>query len=511
MRTIVFILLAISGVAAQNHAKIDSLQGLLENASGISKADIYCKLAVEYYRADPELSLCFFNEALAIGPQSGPEFVRTWRRKAQTLITLNRLNEAELVLEELRPIAEECGDFEEIGRITSLDGLVFLQQGRYAAALRRYAATAILYEKANFAYGFAALFGNVGLIHFKLGDERRCIEYSTRALQYATDNNDMVAMLHSNIALSYEALGEFALAREHVEKSIEKCFVNECRMQVNFILALLDSGESLEEAKRYYKTSLNIANKLADFRMQVDNLRGIGNLFLRQKYYDSALCMLQEASNIARKNGLIHPLSFSYKKQLEVFHALEHVQGTIASQDSLISINEELRSGDLLREFAVAEINLEEKLNSLILASQNQQLNIKTSIHLYHTITLVAIAVIVVALAMICSVLCFALYKKNERRKLLACLVESRKSRIVNEHTRVSEWLGQGTRRFHLVRSKLLALAADTASNKPGKIDGPSTIEYTKVEVGCPSASTTGYAAFKQRGFSNGHSKIIPP
>jgi tetratricopeptide (TPR) repeat protein len=510
MRTIVFILLAISGVAAQNHAKIDSLQGLLENANQVSKAEINSRLGVEYHKADTELALCYYNEALTIGFLAEPDFVRTTRRKAQALIRLDRLAEAESVLDRLKPIAEECGIVEELGRMTSLYAWIFLLQGNYAEALKHYAATATYYEKAGFTEGFAALFGNVGLAFYKLQDFRRCIEYSLRALQYPSDHV-IVAMLHNNIALCYYWLGEFGAAQDHVKLSMQSCSLDECRYHTDHALALLNSKNSPDEAKQFYKMSLDVAIKRADPRMQGDNLRGLGYLFFHQKLYDSALLMFNAAANVARDNRLIAPLAAAYSGQLDVYQALKDFSRTINVQDSLMSANEEIRSGSVLRELALAEIKLEEELNSQVLAAQTKQLSLRKSIHLYHTITLVAIAVIVVALAMICSVLAFALYKKNARRKLLACLVESRKSRIVNEHTRVSEWLGQGTRRFHLVRSKLLALVAYRASNTLGKIDGPSTIEHTKVEVGCPSGSTTGYAAFKQRGFSNGHSKIIAP
>jgi Tfp pilus assembly protein PilF len=462
IRFFVIIFLLGTEVPAQNQSRIDSLQRHLENADGPTKSEIYGELGRAYYAYDFERALYFFNKALDTGPGSDKDLARAYRRKAHVLINLKHFAEAEAILTRITPLAIVVGGEEELGRIANLFGCIYLSQGNYAAALRSFTNAAFHFEKAGFTEGFSILYGNIGLIHYKLLDFQRAIEYSLRALNHSPVSA-IQTMIHNNLALCYIRIGELELAKEHINLSVETCKHDDCRIQTDFTRGVLLAEESSNEASQIHRRSLVLAQNVCDYRMVADNLVVLGYLYGKDKCYDSALVMYQKAAEVARENGFLHVEEQAVAPQLEILERRGDFRQINLVQERFVRIYDEVRSSELPRELALAEIKLEENLNRQLLAAQSHRIALQDSVQYYQTTILFVIGFIIGLLFLLSASLVFSMHQKSRSKRILAHLVESRKTKLLEKRVCLTESVKLQYKEFDRLK-KLVDVAASKAT-----------------------------------------------
>ena len=162
------------------------------------------------------------------------------------------------------------------------------------------------------------------------GDYKRAIEAGRRAVKKYPKN----LYAHLCLGISYETVGEFKLALEHMKRAESLSSNKEELMFIyNEIGKIYRSMGYLDDALLYYSRSLSLARGLGDRRVQAGVLNNIAGIYEDIGELDKALSYYEESLRLAtdekEKAPTYNNIAFIYEKKGEYQKAVEYFQKAI--------------------------------------------------------------------------------------------------------------------------------------------------------------------------------------
>ncbi len=177
--------------------------------------------------ADPEKALLQSERALKLaGQQSADEKLVSratalWL-KAESLIGLNRLDEAGEIASEAVAIAEqEVPNTKLHGDILRSRGAVRALSGNVQDALADYLSAHDIFRNAKVDRSQAIALQDIGQIYWEAGDYKRTLRYYDQAVEIYNDDPGFALSNHNNLGETYKMLERFAEAEQEYGKAKE--------------------------------------------------------------------------------------------------------------------------------------------------------------------------------------------------------------------------------------------------------------------------------------------------
>jgi signal transduction histidine kinase len=421
---VLLLIIIASSYGQQGQNKIDSLELVVKNSSGIAKYDPLIALVREYALLDNNEALRLSMEARQLGYDFGDsaKIVNSSRIIGQLLNRLSRSIEAEKILLSVLAIAKRNNFRADYKLILNNLGAAYTIQAKYDKALDANFQALELREADNEKEEISGSLNNIGLVYFKLGNYEKALEFYNSALKLKKEINDSFFLdrLLVNIGLCYNHLKDYAKANQFFVQGFTQCG-NNCSEQIMMEgeLGLGVSYHGLRdflEAKKHFNQSYFIAKKIGDQRFMAENLIYLADIHIKEKKNDTAVQILKECEKITMSNGYNELLIETYREFADLFKKSFDYQKATEYQSKYIALKDSIYSGELIAKIAKIQTNFAERQNIKTIASQEELIRRQRNLN---------IAIVIIAI--LASLLIFVLYRSNRvKRKVNAALSQAK-------------------------------------------------------------------------------------
>lgn len=245
-------------------------------------------------------------------------------------------------------LAEEKALKRYQAKAVNAQGVVFLIQGKYDNALKKFDAAKKYYEELNDRKGIATSLNNIGLAYNNKGDLDNAMDYFSESLEIREalgDKKGMATSIHT-IGNVYQSRGDFGNALKHYLRSLKlKEETGDKKGMANTLnnLGLLYAEQNeTDKALDYYKQSLKIREEIKDSYGIAVSLSNMAEIYFRRTHYNMAmdLCLrcLKLQENIGDKEGAgitYRQIGNIYREQGDYAQAHENFQRSLKIREQI--------------------------------------------------------------------------------------------------------------------------------------------------------------------------------
>jgi signal transduction histidine kinase len=415
---VVYIVLSSLSICAQpkveEQKKIDSLEVVISNNSGINKFDPTISLVRVYGNINNDVALNYAKDARDIAYQHGDSsrIVLSSRIMSQLFNRLAKYKEAEQILSASIGIAKRNHFKDEYKTMLSNLAIAYTFQAQYDKALEVSFQALVLRESDKDYPEITLLLNNIGVTYFKLKNYPNALEFYMRALSLKESIHDTYDLdrLLINIGLCYNQLKNFARALEYFEKAFKQCGTNctdKIKLEGEFGFGVCYfNQDDLSEAQKHFNESLNISKKIGNQRFQAENLIYLARIYIREKKIDAAIIELTKCENISRVSKYNQLLIETYKEFLTLYNEQNDYEKASYYQSKYIHLKDSIYSENLIDNIAKIRTDFAERENKAIIATKEEVIQRQHSLN-------IAIGII----AVLALLLIFVLVHSNRARK----------------------------------------------------------------------------------------------
>jgi diguanylate cyclase (GGDEF)-like protein len=217
-----------------------------------------------------------------------------------------------------------------LGEMESLHalGLAYQEMGRYERAMDYYTRSLEVARKSENRLREAVTLNGIGEVCIELGEIKEALDYFLRAYETVPDDNEseLISNILLDIGTAYQRMGNWSLAREFAEKSMEIALASKnlqaegkCRHLLGLIFL---AGDRFELAESHYVKALEICEALKNERERASILLDLGTIHLMTGDVDRGLERFRVALASAEGIGAKRLINAAYEKLSEVYEIL---------------------------------------------------------------------------------------------------------------------------------------------------------------------------------------------
>jgi signal transduction histidine kinase len=373
----------VTGVAvySQNLAKVDSLKEILGKSSDKARYEVLFGLAYELFDFRNEEALEYGLKAhrLARDLEIDSLIVRSGRLSGQLLRRVNRYDEAIILLEAIKPLAEKTGLNGELARILNTLAILHTLRAEYDKALECNFQSLVLREKEGKKEPIAIALMNIGFTHYKMGSFDLALDYNLQAQRaYEEAGKRENSSVLTNIGLCHNELGRFVEAKESFERALLACSPNCSDEQVmNAEYGLGNSlflNSQIKESADHFQTSYRISVTLSDIRFQLENLVRLAKVALVQGDFGSAKAHLELVDRIPEKEDYREILKTFYRLQADYYTASNDFKKASEFLRQVNIINDSIFHADVIKNLTKVQTQYAQRENLAIIAEKDEVL-----------------------------------------------------------------------------------------------------------------------------------------
>lgn len=345
--------------------------------------------------------------------------------------------------------------------LNSMAGVHF-QAGKFPKSIQALLKCLKIAEENHHQTVIEQTLSNLAVVYHNIKDYDKALEYYKRVLAYTEQkpHNDATLSLQlSNIGMLYKDKGNFSLAMQTMEKSLEHARVSgdssTLARALNNVAELYGIENQPEKSKRYYLMAYRIQEKLGNARgifITSSNLAGVYN---DNQKYDSALYFGNIALDKAKMfNGphyyktIYNVLASIYKHKNDHKKALEYYQLFEAYKDSIFNEENSRIISDLKTQYEVDKTTAE--LNARAAAEKEKAEAIRQEEERRSTMVVAFISGI---LLLVC-VFSFFLYKRFALTKKQKQIIETQKIRVEEKNREITDSINYAQRLQNAILAK---------------------------------------------------------
>lgn len=425
-RTFLFTLalLVVSSIGFSQQEKIDSLREVVDGSSGLEKFDPLIALLRQIALSSDSDALVLARQAneIALEHSDSLKIVMSARIVGQLLNRMARPKEAEDILLKVAPIANRIEARDEYKVILNNLAAAYTIQAKYDKALEVNFQALVLREQDKDLSEISISLNNIGVVYFKLRNYDKALEFYQRSLELkrrANDHYDLDRLL-INIGLCYNQLRDFVNANKYFKDAFDECR-GHCSPQIlmegAFGLGVASFGlQASDSAKKHFNESLRIAEEIANYRFQAENLVYLGKLFIEMQDLTAAAEALLRAEGLAMKFGYNELLIDVYRQLSILYNQTKDFEKAAAFQSKYIVFKDSIYHVNLIENIAKIQTNFAERENIATIASKDETIARQRALN-------ISVAVI----ALLAGALIFVLYRSIKvKRKVNADLSDAK-------------------------------------------------------------------------------------
>lgn len=302
--------------------KTDSLETRLRTANpDTAKVNLLIDLAMEYWSKQPDKTLTYSQEALALSRKL--DYKRGEARSYQGVGVYywqkNDYAKAFANYDTSKQIYRQIGDRKGEATAISNEGIVYGEQGNFGKALDNYFQSIRIFKELGDESRVASLLNSIGIIHKKQQnfDESLVSYQQAQAIFNKLGDRKSVAGTHVNIATIYSKQKQYAQAFTNANQALR--IFEGFKDSNGMIICNNDLGDisllkgDYAAAQRYYEKAILINESFQSKRLMVTSSIGLGNVFLKLGQNGAAGEQFTKAMALAKELGLKPALQHAYE------------------------------------------------------------------------------------------------------------------------------------------------------------------------------------------------------
>ncbi len=437
---------------SQVQSRLDSLEGLLDDASPEDRIEIFCELSETYWQRSYDTSLL-----MAIHAHS---------------------------------LSLEIDDKRLIATSINMTGNAYYLMGDFTKSMDHYLQALAIREELGDSNSIASSYNNIGAVYVQMKDHQQALQYLKKAKFIFEALNDEVHLfsIMNNIGAVYKENGKYDTAYQYLSEAYE--IAQRTRDESNTSIALTNLGETalsmgmVDQSLDYQKKALEISRKLGDKGMMATIHTNLGKTYLETKNYKKAYQSFQESLGYSTEVNSLPDLRENYrylaeyfdiqkdyKQALHYYRLYASTKDSINSQEAMIRIKEmeNISQAQTLQQ----EIELLRKDNEI---SSLKQTRLKNTIFSLVAVSLMIILVFIVY------------YQKNRLKRETNKLLEEKNKQLekANKKLRDSE---QHLKELNSTKDKFFSIIGHDLRNPLNALLGFSELisgnsrDYTSEEI----------------------------
>ncbi len=218
-------------------------------------------------------------------------------------------------------------------------------------ALKKFQEALNIFEKAGSDKGKGYALNNIGLVHFRLGQYSKSLEFYEKALSIKKKIGDTKGEGYSihGIGSVYSSLAEYPKALEYYEKALQiRKKTGDVRGEGDTLGAIgrvYGDMAQYPKALEYNEKSLEIKKKLGDLRGEGTALQNIGSVYNSLAQYNKALEYNEKSLEISKKTGNVRGQGYNYQSIGSVYSSLAEYPKALEYYDKALQIRK--KTGDV--------------------------------------------------------------------------------------------------------------------------------------------------------------------
>lgn len=378
--SILFFVLALS-LKAQT--EVDSLRALLPGLNGDERIEMLNVIADRLRGIDPDEALKVNAQALKEADREDDYggLAKAMLIRASLFINMNRMDEAEVLLEDTREIALKANDYWVMANLHLTFGNLHGKRENHSQAIEAMLEGLKIVEAENDEELIPAFLMNIAYIHQRTGNLEQAQKSLDRAAQICEETGQVfrAGEVYINLGLLEYQRNNIGRSVEYTEKAVaifrkmeNKARVSLCLQNLGFGYALLDRTE---EALASYEESIKLREEIGD-------ISGIGKVILNKarlwkgkKNYPKAIEEAKQAMALAietkdkRQKSNIYYLLYEISNESgNITEALNNFRQYSLVKDSVLADSNKKRVDEL-----VAKYESEKKDEALIVSNKEKR------------------------------------------------------------------------------------------------------------------------------------------
>ncbi len=253
---------------------------------------------------------------------------------------------------------QELGDKENTLKMIVHIGNIYLRIGNKDDALKHYLDAVRIGEKEKMAEQTAWAYQSIGRLYRQQNKHEKALEYFDQSFKLF-ENKYRIAVLLIDMAKSYNALGSFEQALEHLDKALKIRLEIDNSGRNGPADIFLNMGDvffkerDYEKALEYYNKALELATRFKEYHTAAFGYKNIGSLYFLKSDWHKALENFFKSLEIAKRSGE-NPLILEnyqsianaysrlgrYKKALDYFRSYAALKDKIYNETSADNVAE---------------------------------------------------------------------------------------------------------------------------------------------------------------------------
>lgn len=231
-------------------------------------------------------------------------------------------------------------------------GTIHQIQDDYVSAFKYQSECLKIFQELGNAYNISAALNNIGVLFYDKGVYDKALEYFSRSLKYADDENPLLGLSIINIGSIYSDMGDHEKAIQNFKKGLESSQKTNDQLLKARCLSFI-GGEyrflkQYDSALTYLNESLEISERLNNYRASGIALSKIGQLYLELKAYPKAIDAFEKSIQMHKADGdgssmvmSMIPLGKSHYEQEDYAHAISVCKSALEEAEKLQLVAEQ--------------------------------------------------------------------------------------------------------------------------------------------------------------------------
>lgn len=311
---------------------------------------------ITWWRADNEVALEYFNQALRIAEKAQDKIgiCNYLIAVGNTVKNLGDIRKSDEAYERSLDIARELQNKGLI--IKTLVNLAqnHSRKSNHAAAAKALREVIFISKEIGDVYVLSAAYDKMSVIYNLQGNYPAALEYSLMALQINEQSHNEIGMLGNLIAISGIQYGQndFQAALKTAQEAFS--LAESRKDSFRMALSLTNMGDiylssDTSAAVRCFQRSLAM-NEYGDLTLRVEILTSLGTIYTGRKEFCQALTYLEEALTYARENHLTYSTGNVLNKIGELYFAQKQYAQAEGYARKALGYAEDAKSLELKRD-----------------------------------------------------------------------------------------------------------------------------------------------------------------
>ncbi|KQC08276.1 MAG: hypothetical protein APR54_04810 [Candidatus Cloacimonas sp. SDB] len=393
---LIFIIISCNIFLVASTTAIDSLETLLESASGEKKVIILNQLAEKHRYINPQKSIEYGVKAYKLASDSNYNSLKSeaLNNIATGHYYLGNYRNAIEKQEEALKINTALNDKLALARSLNNIGLVYKKLGNYEIALNYILRSLAIEEESENAIGIAQSLCNMGNIYFEMSDFDKSLEFYQRSLIIYEELADRrgIADILNNIGSVYDEKGKYDIALDYYLNSLDY----EVQLEDKTGIATTSNNIGLtyynidlyDKALEYLNWSLNLTLEIGEKYGIANSYINLGEIYLAMRKYTESRNNLQMGLRLSTQIEAGDLMMAAYKLLSELDTELKNYQKALENHKLYLKQREIL--------FENNRIDITEIHEQFELHKKDQEINyLHQRLKLYWLLNIISIGIII--------------------------------------------------------------------------------------------------------------------